>query len=150
MSWRPTVSEATDVASDSGGDVGSMDDDGYVTLLDRKKELIIDGAGKSPANIEAAIKSSSPQIDQARPSGDRDRYHTALIVLDPDHAPAVAVKHGIEGSSLDTLAANARVREAVEAGIAAADEKLARVEQLRSSPSSQEIGRRTATDSRRR
>jgi long-subunit acyl-CoA synthetase (AMP-forming) len=70
------------------GDVATIDADGYVTLIDRKKELMISSAGKnmSPANIEATLKGASPLIGQACAIGDGRRYVTALIVLDPDVA----------------------------------------------------------------
>jgi long-subunit acyl-CoA synthetase (AMP-forming) len=70
------------------GDVGRVDDDGYLWIVDRKKELIINAAGKniSPANIEALLKSSGPLIGQACVVGDRRPYIVALLVLDPDTA----------------------------------------------------------------
>jgi long-subunit acyl-CoA synthetase (AMP-forming) len=70
------------------GDVGELDDEGYLQIVDRKKELIINAAGKnmSPANIEARIKSASPLIGQAVAIGDRRPYNVALITLDPDGA----------------------------------------------------------------
>ena len=70
------------------GDVATIDEDGYVTIIDRKKELIINAAGKnmSPANIEAALKGSSPLIGQACVVGDGRPYNVALLVLDPDFA----------------------------------------------------------------
>ncbi|MBE2315120.1 long-chain fatty acid--CoA ligase [Solirubrobacter sp. CPCC 204708] len=73
------------------GDVATIDEDGYVTIIDRKKELIINAAGKnmSPANIEAALKGASPLIGQACVVGDGRPYNVALIVLDPDYAAAV-------------------------------------------------------------
>ena len=76
------------------GDIGTIDADGFLTIIDRKKELIINAAGKnmSPANIEAAIKSGSPLIGQACCIGDRRPYNTALIVLDADFAPAWALR----------------------------------------------------------
>src|SRR5918995_1411982 len=69
------------------GDIGEIDEDGYLKIVDRKKELIINAAGKnmSPANIEAAVKSSSPLIGQACAIGDRRPYNTALLVLDADY-----------------------------------------------------------------
>jgi long-subunit acyl-CoA synthetase (AMP-forming) len=72
------------------GDVATIDADGYITLIDRKKELMISSAGKnmSPANIEATLKGASPLIGQACAIGDGRRYVTALIVLDPDVAGA--------------------------------------------------------------
>jgi len=115
------------------GDIGSFDEDGYLTIVDRKKELIISAAGKnmSPANIEATLKSSSPLIGQACCIGDRRPYNTALIVLDADFAPAWAAQQGIEDTTLEALAGDERVRAAVQAGVDAANAKLARVEQIK-------------------
>jgi len=115
------------------GDIGAFDEDGYLMIVDRKKELIISAAGKnmSPANIEAALKSSSPLIGQACCIGDRRQYNTALIVLDADFAPAWASGQGIEGTSLEQLAGNERVREEVQKAIDSANVKLARVEQVK-------------------
>ena len=72
------------------GDVGEFDEDGYLKIVDRKKELIINAAGKnmSPANIEAKVKAASPLIGQAIAIGDMRPYNVALITLDPDVAPA--------------------------------------------------------------
>src|SRR3712207_7417266 len=72
------------------GDIAEIDDDEYVKIVDRKKELIINAAGKnmSPANIESELKSAGPLIGQAAVIGDRRPFNTALIVLDADGAPA--------------------------------------------------------------
>jgi long-chain acyl-CoA synthetase len=115
------------------GDIGAFDEDGYLTIVDRKKELIISAAGKnmSPANIEATVKSGSPLIGQACCIGDRRPYNTALIVLDADFAPAWAAQQGIEQTSLESLAGDERVRAAVQEGVDAANAKLARVEQVK-------------------
>jgi long-chain acyl-CoA synthetase len=115
------------------GDIGAFDEDGYLTIVDRKKELIISAAGKnmSPANIEASIKSASPLIGQACCIGDRRPYNTALIVLDADFAPMWASKQGIEDTSLASLAREERVIAAVQEGVDAANAKLARVEQIK-------------------
>ncbi len=115
------------------GDVAEIDDDGYVRIVDRKKELIINAAGKnmSPANIEATVKSASPLIGQVCAIGDGRRYNTALIVLDSDFAPAWAQGNGLQGSSLDELAASEQVRAAVQEAVDAANERLARVEQIK-------------------
>src|SRR5215210_6060273 len=101
------------------GDIGEFDDDGYLTIVDRKKELIINAAGKnmSPANIESKIKSASPLIGQAVAIGDGKPYNVALITLDPDTAP---------GYDSD----DAREKE-VAAGVERANEQLARVEQIK-------------------
>jgi long-chain acyl-CoA synthetase len=101
------------------GDVGEFDEDGYLRIVDRKKELIINAAGKnmSPANIEAEIKSSSPLIGQAVAIGDARPYNVALIVLDPDLKPAYDSPEKIEAE--------------VAAGVERANEKLSRVEQIK-------------------
>ena len=90
------------------GDIGVIDEDGYLKIVDRKKELIINAAGKnmSPANIEATLKTSSPLIGQACCIGDARPFNTALIVLDADFAPAWAAKEGIEDTSCEALAAD--------------------------------------------
>jgi long-chain acyl-CoA synthetase len=115
------------------GDIGSFDDDGYLKIVDRKKELIINSAGKnmSPANIEAAIKTGSPLIGQACCIGDRRPYNTALIVLDADFAPQWGAQHGLEGFSLEDLATEAEMVQAVQVGIDEANTHLARVEQIK-------------------
>jgi long-subunit acyl-CoA synthetase (AMP-forming) len=115
------------------GDVGEFDEDGYLRIVDRKKELIINAAGKnmSPANIEATIKSASPLIGQAAAIGDRRPYNTALIVLDSDFAPAWAAQQGLEGKTLEQLAGEEAVRAAVAEAIDAANKQLARVEQIK-------------------
>jgi long-subunit acyl-CoA synthetase (AMP-forming) len=115
------------------GDIGELDADGYLKIVDRKKELIINAAGKnmSPANIEATLKTASPLIGQAAVIGDARSYNTALIVLDTDFAPAWAAKHGLDDTSLEALAGQDAIREAVQEGVDAANEKLARVEQIK-------------------
>jgi long-chain acyl-CoA synthetase len=116
------------------GDVVEIDDEGYVKIVDRKKELIINAAGKnmSPANIEAKLKSSHPLIGQAVAIGDRRPYNTALIVLDPDACAAWAAQHGLGDASPATLAKDETVQAAVAEGVARANEQLARVEQIKS------------------
>jgi long-chain acyl-CoA synthetase len=115
------------------GDIGTFDEDGYLTIVDRKKELIISAGGKnmSPANIEAGLKSSSPLIGQACCIGDMRPYNTALIVLDADFAPAWAAQQGIEETSLESLAREERVRAVVQGGVDTANAKLAKVEQIK-------------------
>jgi long-chain acyl-CoA synthetase len=114
------------------GDVATIDADGYVTLIDRKKELIINAAGKnmSPANIEATLKGASPLIGQACVIGDGRRYNTALLVLDPDVAVAWAARQGIEGD-LAALAADDRVIAAVQEDVDAANRTLSSPETIK-------------------
>jgi long-chain acyl-CoA synthetase len=115
------------------GDIGQIDEDGYLKIVDRKKELIISAGGKnmSPANIEAAIKSSSSLIGQACCIGDMRPYNTALIVLDADFAPMWAAQQGIEDTSLESLAREPLVLAAVQESVDAANQKLAKVEQIK-------------------
>jgi long-subunit acyl-CoA synthetase (AMP-forming) len=115
------------------GDIGEIDEDGYLKIVDRKKELIINAAGKnmSPANIEAAIKTSSPLIGQAVTIGDARPYNTALIVLDADFAPQWADQHGLAGKTPAELAHDPEMVAAVQAGIDDANRHLARVEQIK-------------------
>jgi long-chain acyl-CoA synthetase len=115
------------------GDIAEIDEDGYVRIVDRKKEIIINAAGKnmSPANIESTLTGASPLIGQACVIGDGRPFNTALIVLDADFGPAWAAQQGISEPDLASLARDARVRAAVQAGVDAANEKLARVEQIK-------------------
>jgi long-chain acyl-CoA synthetase len=115
------------------GDIGEIDEDGYLKIVDRKKELIINAAGKnmSPANIESHLKTASPLIGQAVAIGNARSYNVALITLDPDFAPVWAKKNGLDGKSFEELAAEEPVREAVQAAVDEANERMARVEQIK-------------------
>jgi long-chain acyl-CoA synthetase len=115
------------------GDIAQIDEDGYVKIVDRKKEIIINAAGKnmSPANIEATLKSSSPLIGNAVCIGDAKPYNTALIVLDADFAPAWAAQNGLDGKSLEELAREDAIRAVVQQGVDEANTTLARVEQIK-------------------
>jgi long-subunit acyl-CoA synthetase (AMP-forming) len=115
------------------GDVASIDADGYVSIVDRKKELIINAAGKnmSPANIEARLKAAHPLIGQAVAIGDRRPYNVALLVLDPDAAAAFASEHGLADASAPTLARHPLVHEAAAKAVADANRHLSRVERIK-------------------
>jgi long-chain acyl-CoA synthetase len=101
------------------GDIGEVDEDGYFRIVDRKKELIITAGGKniSPANLEAALK-MIPLVGQACAIGDQRPFVSALVVLDPEVAPAWATANGIEFADLNDLAANPVVVAEVEKGLA--------------------------------
>jgi long-chain acyl-CoA synthetase len=100
------------------GDIGELDEDGYLTIVDRKKELIITAGGKnvSPANLEAALK-TIPLVGQAAAIGDKRPFVSALVVLDPDEAKLWAADHGLEGLSLAELAENEQVVAEIEAAL---------------------------------
>jgi long-subunit acyl-CoA synthetase (AMP-forming) len=114
------------------GDVAAIDADGFVRIVDRKKELIISAAGKnmSPANIEARVKAASPLIGQAAVIGDARPYNVALLVLDPDGATAFCRARGID-QPLTTLVEHPDVRAEIDRALAAAHEHLSRVEQIK-------------------
>ena len=115
------------------GDIGELDEDGYLKIVDRKKELIINAAGKnmSPANIESKLKAASPLIGQAIAIGDGRPYNVALIVLDPDFAPAWAGQNGLDQTPFEELAAAETLRAAIQQGVDEANAKLSRVEQIK-------------------
>lgn len=101
------------------GDIGTVDEDGYFSIVDRKKELIVTAGGKniSPANLEAALK-MIPMVGQACAIGDRRPFVSALVVLDPDTAPAWARSQGIEFDSLADLALDPAVKAEIDRGLA--------------------------------
>jgi len=115
------------------GDIAEIDADGYVKIVDRKKEIIINAAGKnmSPANIESAIKGESSLIGQIVTIGDGRRYNTALITLDPEAAPVYAKRLGLEAPSFAELAASEPVRAEIERAVEAGNARLSRVEQIK-------------------
>src|SRR5690606_18845682 len=100
------------------GDIGVLDEDGYLRIVDRKKELIITAGGKniSPANLEAALK-MIPLVGQAIAIGDKRPIVPALVVLDPDDAPPWATPHGVEFTHLADLAKRPEVRAEIEKGL---------------------------------
>ena len=114
------------------GDIGEIDDEGYVRIVDRKKELIITSGGKniSPANLEAALK-MIPIVGQACAIGDQRKFCSALLVLDPEVAPVWAAKNGKAGMSLAELAADPDVRAAIQAGVDEINQQFAQVEQIK-------------------
>ena len=115
------------------GDLAAIDADGYVTITGRKKELIINAAGKnmSPSNIENAVLAASPLIAHVVVVGDRRPYLVALIVLDPDTAALFAAQHGIADLAPAVLAGHPAVRAAIAAAVDSANVKLSRVEQIK-------------------
>ena len=114
------------------GDIGSLDSDGFLSVLDRKKELIITSGGEniSPAAIENLLV-AHPLIGQALAFGDRRPYVVALLTLDGDVAPAWARARGIDATQLAELASHPAVLATVAEAVAAANARLARVQQVK-------------------
>lgn len=114
------------------GDIGEFDDEGYLRIVDRKKELIITSGGKniSPANLEAALK-MIPLIGQAAAIGDQRKFVSALLVLDPETAPVWAAAHGKGDLSLAELATDPDLIAEVQAGVDAINQQFANVEQIK-------------------
>ncbi|WP_036511426.1 AMP-dependent synthetase/ligase [Nocardia aobensis] len=115
------------------GDIADIDDEGWVSIIDRKKELIINAAGKnmSPVNIENTLKSASALIGQVCVIGDRRPFNIALIVLDADSGRIFAQQKGLSDASIAALAAQPQVRAAVSAAVEEANTRLSRVEQIK-------------------
>jgi long-chain acyl-CoA synthetase len=114
------------------GDIGTIDADGFVSVTDRKKELIITAGGENiaPAAVESVLV-AHPLIGQALAYGDRRPYPVALLTLDGEAAPAWARARGVTVGSLAALAQDPQVLAEVAAGVAAANERLARVQQVK-------------------
>ncbi|MGN2639071.1 AMP-dependent synthetase/ligase [Nocardia takedensis] len=115
------------------GDVATIDADGYVRIVDRKKELIINESGKnvSPTNIENAVKAASSLIGQVVAIGEARPYIAALVVLDVDTAAVRAKDLDVPGDDIAALARNPKIVEEVRAAILEGNKKLSRVEQIK-------------------
>jgi long-chain acyl-CoA synthetase len=115
------------------GDIGHIDEQGFVSIVDRKKELIINAAGKnmSPANIEAQLKSAHPLIGQAICVGDRRPYNVALLVLEPEAAITWARERDLDIASPQELSTHEELYAELDAAVQRANERLARVEQIK-------------------
>jgi long-chain acyl-CoA synthetase len=114
------------------GDIGEIDDEGYLRIVDRKKELIITSGGKniSPANLEASLK-MIPLIGQAAAIGDGRKFVSAVLVLDPETCAVWATEHGKPGATASELAADPDVIAEVQAGVDEMNQQFAQVEQIK-------------------
>ncbi len=115
------------------GDLGVMDDDGFVRIVGRKKELIITAGGKnlSPNNIEEAIKQRSPIVAQLCAVGDDRPFIGALIVLDAEVLPGWCAARDIPFTSVADAAEHPAVIAEVQRAVDEGNEHLARVEQVK-------------------
>jgi len=113
------------------GDIGEVDEDGFIKITGRKKDIIITAGGKNitPANLENEIK-QHPLVSQCVVVGDRKPYLVALVTLDPEDAAAYAKEHGLPEDPAE-LARNDEIRAAIEGHVAKINEKFARVEQVK-------------------
>jgi long-chain acyl-CoA synthetase len=115
------------------GDILDEDADGYLRVIDRKKELIINAAGKnmSPANIENTVKAACPMIGAMLTIGDGRPFNTALLVFDADSVGPYAERHGLADATAEALATHPDVLAQISAGVADGNAKLSRVEQIK-------------------
>ena len=115
------------------GDIGTLDADGFLTITDRKKELLITSSGKNiaPSRLEGMLR-AHPLVGQALAIGDGHPYVTALVSLDPEVAPQWARAQGLASESLADLARHPGVRAELEVLVAAANARLSRAEQIKS------------------
>ncbi|MGH2966351.1 MAG: AMP-dependent synthetase/ligase [Solirubrobacterales bacterium] len=133
--YRNLPEKTAETFTDDGflltGDIGEFDEDGYLRIVDRKKELIITAAGKnlSPANIEARLK-QIPMVSQAIAIGDRRKYISALLTLDAEAVARWARERDLEGDPAE-LAGNEDLVVEIQRGVDRANEDLARVEQVK-------------------
>jgi long-chain acyl-CoA synthetase len=128
-SIKPDVDEDGWLAT---GDIGTLDENGFVTITDRKKELIITSSGKNiaPTKIEGMLKEHA-LVGHAVAIGDDRPYVTALIVLDDEMMPGWAAANGVEVAGGTSLADHPKVRAEIEAAVESANSRLARIEQIK-------------------
>ena len=113
------------------GDIGSIDEDGFIKITGRKKDIIITAGGKNitPANLENEIK-QHPLVSQCVVVGDRQPYLVALVTLDPEEVVAYAKEHGLP-EDVEQLSSNPEIRKSIEDHVDSINEKFARVEQIK-------------------
>ncbi|MCA9507877.1 MAG: long-chain fatty acid--CoA ligase [Myxococcales bacterium] len=115
------------------GDIGEIDKDGFVKIVDRKKDIIVTSQGKNiaPQRVENLIKSKSPSIAHVVVIGDKRPYLTALVALDKANAAQLAFSDASHNILLSELAAHANVYQEVKNAIAQANNSLANFEQIK-------------------
>ncbi|MDQ3710231.1 MAG: AMP-dependent synthetase/ligase, partial [Actinomycetota bacterium] len=132
--WQNDKATA-EVLDDDGwfhtGDLGEIDDDGYITITGRKKEIIVTAGGKNvaPAVLEERLKSHH-LVSQAVVVGDNRAFVAALVTLDPDELAAFAKTHELSGSPAE-LTENQTVRAEVDTAVERANQAVSRAESIR-------------------
>ena len=113
------------------GDLGSLDEDGYLRITGRKKDIIITSSGKNitPSNLEADLRESR-WISQAVIYGDQHPYLVALLTLDPEEAPALAQRLGVDGDPAK-MAGDPRVRDALQEEIDRVNRDVSRISEIK-------------------
>jgi long-chain acyl-CoA synthetase len=115
------------------GDIGELDERGYLRITDRKKDLIKTSGGKyvAPQKVEGVLKAACPYISQILVYGDGRKYATALITLDPEATEGWAKEQGLSYSSFEELAGSQEVHDLIEDSMAEANESLERWETIK-------------------
>lgn len=133
------------------GDIGVIDEDGFLRITDRKKDIIVTSGGKNiaPQNIENLLK-TDPFVSQAFVYGDRRKYLTALLTLSPDEIVKWAKENGLAETDPVLLARHPRVEEMIRGRVDALNRRLASFEQVKKfvllgTDFSQETGELTPT-----
>ena len=115
------------------GDIGELDEQGYLRITDRKKDLIKTSGGKyvAPQKVEGVLKVACPYIRQVLVHGDGRKYATALMTLDPEAIEGWAKEQGLSYSSVEDLAGSQEVHDLIEGFVAQANQQLERLETIK-------------------